>query len=93
MLIFMLMEIGLLFDAWLAGSRVSRYVLYYFGVKVLVCVMHAVGMVLVAGGRYRLGGVLQMVAGVVHVPELVGLLGVMGGLAAYRYPDRQALVV
>ena len=88
MLIFMVMEVSLLADAWLSGSRLNVYVLYYFGVKAVLCVVQLVGILLVVGGRYRLGGALQLVASAIHVPELLGIVGVLGGLAAYRYPAR-----
>jgi hypothetical protein len=90
MLIFMIMEIGVFFDAWLTSGHVNEYVVWYFGVKIVLCVMQAIGMWLVAGGRYRLGGTLQIVASAIHVVELMGLVGVYGGLQAYRYPEQLA---
>ncbi len=48
------------------------------------------GIFLVTAGHYRVGGVLQIVASAVHVLDLIGILDIFGGLAAYRYPARLA---
>jgi hypothetical protein len=44
-----------------------------------------IGVVLVALGRYRTGGVMQICASALHVIELFGIIGILGGLRAYHY--------
>jgi hypothetical protein len=88
MLIFMIMEIGVFIDAWLVGSRINKYVVWYFALKIVLCLVQATGIWLVARGAYQAGGTLQIAASAVHLVELVGLVGIYGGLQAYRYPER-----
>lgn len=52
--------------------------------------LQGLGVICVLAGRYRVGGVLQMVASGCHVPDLFGLVGVAGGWKAYHYPARAA---
>jgi hypothetical protein len=80
-----------LFDA--AGQSWSTGV-GLVGLYFLVCsatlLLQLAGILFVAAGRYRLGGVLQIVASGVHVIKLEGVIGVVGGIKAYRYPERSA---
>jgi hypothetical protein len=46
-----------------------------------------VGTVLVTKGRYREGGIIQIVSNVVHLPKGDGLIGLIGGIKAYKYPE------
>ena len=62
-------------DSWLG---------VYLVVHAIETIILVVGILLVATGRYRIGGILQIAASAVHVPT--GVIGVIGGLKAYRYP-------
>ncbi len=55
---------------------------------VVLFMLQGLGLVFVMTRRYRIGGVLQMVASGCHVPDLFGLIGVAGGWKAYHYPAR-----
>lgn len=48
------------------------------------------GMLLTWQGRYRIGGNLQIVASALHVLDLMGIIGVIGGLHSRRYPEKLA---
>jgi hypothetical protein len=87
MLAFMLLELGLIADAWMSGRSINRYVVYLLGAKVVLFLVQLIGVVLVTRNRFRLGGALQIFASALHVPELVGVVGIAGGLAAYRYSE------
>jgi len=67
-------------------SEPGGFLYAYFIVATVCMVVQVVGVVLVAFGAYRLGGVLQIASSVVHVPKGEGLIGVIGGVKAYRYP-------
>jgi hypothetical protein len=56
----------------------------YLVVHAIETIILVVGISLVAAGKYRIGGILQMACSAVHVPT--GVIGVIGGLKAYRYP-------
>jgi hypothetical protein len=58
---------------------------YYFLV-VLSFVVQLLGIVLVAVGWYRFGGALQIASSALHVPKLEGVVGIIGGVKAWRYP-------
>jgi hypothetical protein len=55
----------------------------YLMVHAIETIVLVFGIVLVAAGRYRIGGILQIASSAVHVPT--GVIGVVGGLKAYRY--------
>ena len=88
MLIFMLGEIGILID--IERQYVNAATLFFFAGLGFLTLLQLVGILLVAAGRYRVGGVLQIVASAVHALDLIGLVGVVGGIKAYRYPERLA---
>jgi len=73
--------------SWSTGSSL---VLAYFVICVATLFLQAAGMILVAVGRYRLGGVLQLIASSVHVLKAEGIIGVIGGIKACRYADQLA---
>lgn len=90
MLIFMLAELGVI-----AGIDPERWTdshsILLTGTIVLI-VIQAVGMFLTYCGRYKLGGSLQIVASAVHLIDLMGILGIMGGMRSRKYPEKmQAL--
>ena len=62
----------------------------YFWISTVSLVLQLVGVLLVAKGFYRLGGVVQIVSSSIHVPKGEGVIGVIGGLKAYRYPQALA---
>lgn len=88
MLVFMLIEIGVLAD--IERQYINTMLLLLFAGLGLLALLQFAGILLVMAGHYRVGGVLQIVASAVHVLALIGLLGILGGLAAYRYPERLA---
>jgi len=61
----------------------------YFAAIIATVTLQSLGILLVWLGRYRAGGVLQIIASAPHVVKLEGLIGIIGGLLAYRYPDVQ----
>ncbi|MHC4492054.1 MAG: hypothetical protein ACYTDU_10560 [Planctomycetota bacterium] len=73
--------------SWSTGSGLVGP---YFVICAATLVLQLAGMTLVAAGRYRLGGVLQIVASSVHLVKAEGIIGIVGGIKAYRYPDRSA---
>ena len=67
---------------------VSSFFRLYFYLSVSSFVVQLAGVVLVAVGWFRLGGILQIASSVFHVPKGEGIIGVIGGLKAYRYPTQ-----
>jgi hypothetical protein len=61
----------------------------YFCLVLATLVGQVVGIILVLRGRYRLGGLVQIVSSAIHVPKGEGLIGVIGGMRARAYarPD------
>ena len=88
MLFFMLFEIGIFID--IERQYINAMMLLFFAGLGFLALLQLVGILLVAAGRYRVGGVLQVAASVVHALELIGFIGVVGGIKAYRYPERLA---
>lgn len=88
MLVFMLIEIGVLID--IERQYINTMILLLFAGLGFLALLQFAGILLVMAGHYRVGGVLQIVASAVHALELIGLIGIFGGLAAYRYPERLA---
>ena len=70
----------------LPSASSLTFIQLYFLLAVLSCALQLVGVVFVATGWFRLGGALQIVASAFHVPKGEGIIGVIGGLQAYRYP-------
>lgn len=64
--------------------KVGMLEIYYAAVITTVVVQIA-GMVLVRRGRYRLGGALQIAASTLHVLKIEGLIGMVGGLRAWKH--------
>lgn len=65
--------------------------IYYTAVIVTV-LLQATGILLARQRRYRLGGALQIAASSLHLFKVEGLIGIIGGLRAWKYqgpaPDR-----
>jgi hypothetical protein len=59
----------------------------YFWVAVVSMLLQIIGTLLVTRGRYRAGGMVQIISNTVHLPKGDGLIGLIGGLKAYRYPE------
>jgi hypothetical protein len=74
-------------NAWASDSSFIRP---YFYLSTLSFVVQLLGVALVAVGWCRLGGILQIISSSVHVPKGEGVIGVIGGIQAYRYPARLA---
>lgn len=84
-LIVMIVELAILADID-SEFRSETIVIFFTGLGVL-CLLQVVGIVLVVRGFYRLGGIFQIVASLVHILDGFGILGVMGGVIAMRYGD------
>ena len=57
----------------------------YFCVVLATLLGQVVGIVLVRRGRYRVGGLVQIVSSAIHVLKAEGLIGVIGGMRARAY--------
>ena len=88
MLVFMLIEIGVLAD--IERQYISTMMLFFFAGLGFLALLQVAGILLGTAGHYRVGGVIQLIASAVHALDLIGLIGIFGGLAAYRYPERLA---
>jgi hypothetical protein len=84
MLAFMVLELLVFFDVRAAGWNPAIRVI--FAVKATFTAVQVAGIGLVAARLYRTGGVLQMIASAIHVLELLGIIGIIGGKKAYAYP-------
>ena len=74
-------------NAWASNTSL---IWPYFYLSTISFFVQLAGVVLVAVGWSRLGGVLQIVSSSFHVPKGEGVIGVIGGIQAYRYPARLA---
>lgn len=76
----------LFFDRPRAGLKRSFGLLeVYFIVTVVASLGQAAGVALVAAGRYRAGGYLQIASSAVQVVKIDGIPGIVGGVKALRY--------
>ena len=57
----------------------------YFVVVAITFLLQIAGIVLVWRGRYRAGGAFQIASSAIHVLKGEGVVGLIGGLKAYRY--------
>lgn len=57
----------------------------YFALVAFTVLLQIAGIVLVLEGRYRAGGALQIASSAIHVLKGEGVVGLIGGLKAYRY--------
>ena len=57
----------------------------YFALVALTFLLQIAGIVLVWQGRYRAGGAFQIASSAIHVLKGEGVVGLIGGLKAYRY--------
>lgn len=48
------------------------------------------GMWLTYTGKYKIGGNLQIIASAMHIVDLMGVIGIVGGFLSRRYPDKLA---
>lgn len=58
--------------------------IYYVAVIVTV-LLQVTGILLARQGRYRLGGALQIAASSLHLLKIEGLIGMIGGLRAWKH--------
>lgn len=89
----MLAEVGVLseivfsdFHRVAADGAVTPTEIYFY-VVLATCVLQAAGLGLVMRGHYRIGGALQIAASAVHLIKIEGLIGIFGGMRAYRAAD------
>jgi hypothetical protein len=80
------------FDSWRSGLGEGWGLLeYYWVVMIGATIFQAIGIGLVTQlGWYRIGGVLQIIASTTQVIKVDGLIGVVGGMKAYRYGKAKA---
>lgn len=71
-------------------ASVSSFFRLYFYLSASSFAVQLLGVALVPLGWFRLGGILQIVSSSFHVPKGEGIIGVIGGLQAYRYPSKMA---
>ena len=67
---------------WQAGGG---FVEVYFWACTVTLLLQIAGVALVLRARYRWGGLLQIAACLLHLPKGEGLLGLLGGVKAFRY--------
>lgn len=88
MLVFMVAEITIFAnvnpDRW-----TDSHLTFLIGMGVAAAIQ-AAGMWLTYVGRYKLGGNLQIVASAMHVLDLMGVIGIIGGVLSRRYPEKLA---
>jgi hypothetical protein len=61
----------------------------YVYVSLASVIVQLIGIILVEKRWYRLGGILQIAASTIHIWEVEGIIGIIGGLDAYHYPASQ----
>jgi len=74
-------------NAW---ASTTSFIWPYFYLSTASFIVQLVGIVFVAVGWFRLGGVLQIISSSFHVPKGEGVIGVIGGVQAYRYSPQPA---
>lgn len=62
----------------------------YFLFVFVSMVAQFAGILMVRWGWYRTGGIVQILSSLLHVPKGEGLIGVIGGLKAYRFGKSDA---
>jgi len=67
------------------GPPVDMGTEIYLLLLLIACFLQMLGIILVALQKYKVGGIIQIVASVIHVP--VGVIGIIGGTKAYRFAD------
>lgn len=64
--------------------RFGMLEIYYIAVIVTV-LLQVSGILMARRGRYRLGGALQIAASSLHLLKIEGLIGMIGGLRAWKH--------
>lgn len=76
------------FDIPRAGFSFEFGVLeLYFAASIVSVFIQVAGIVLVMRGWYRVGAIFQIVSSSPHVIKGEGLIGIIGGIKAYKYPE------
>ncbi len=65
----------------------------YFIITVAGTIGQAIGVYLVTRGFYHIGGIFQIVSSSTQVIKLDGIIGVIGGIKAYRFPRQSRLAL
>jgi hypothetical protein len=73
-----------------ALSSESPYVKAFWVLVLLTALLQVAGILCVRAGRYRAGGILQIVGSAPHVVKLDGIIGLIGGMHALRFKDEAA---
>ena len=85
----MLVEILFVDGDAVSSGGANRFLWIYFYLLIASSVVELAGIVLVKLGSYRLGGFLQIASSVPHVPKGDGIIGIIGGLKAWRFGQRR----
>lgn len=89
--IVVLVEI-LFFDRPAFNGETGTGILHvYFAIMVAATVGQGSGVLLVTRGWYRLGGALQITSSAIQVFKIDGIIGVVGGVKAWRYAATRQL--
>lgn len=89
--VIVLVEILYFDKAAFRGDGGSGLLQVYFYIMLAATAGQAAGVALAARSWYRLGGALQIVASAVQVFKVDGIIGVVGGVKAWRYPARTGM--
>ena len=93
MLLMMVGEVLVLLEVMLSDRRSSGIEPQFGGIEIYFCVvlttviLQATGILLVRRARYRAGGALQMAASTLHLLKIEGLVGMIGGLRAWKHGE------
>jgi len=69
----------------LSGDNGTGLLHIYFAVMLAATIGQGLGVLLVTRGWYRSGGAMQVVSSAVQVFKVDGIIGVVGGVKAWRY--------
>jgi hypothetical protein len=65
----------------------NPYLKLYFIATIVTSVLQFVGILMVKTGHYKWGGIVQIAASAMHALEIEGIIGLVGGVKAYMYPQ------
>lgn len=88
MLVVMVFEFLVLFDMRPATNEFKSIgTTVFFGYLLMAALVQLIGLLLVKAGHYKAGGALQIIASAGHIIDLIGIIGIYGGLKAYRFTE------
>lgn len=87
--VLVLAEILFVDRAGFTRDRPGTFLHYYFAAASLALLLQGMGVAFVLRGRYRQGGILQIVSSSFHAIKLEGVIGIWGGILACRHAEAQ----